>query len=40
MCSFINLCEGDALFATLDPKSNSPLPVEDAKWFEDVGICL
>lgn len=33
---FVNLCNGDALFATEEPRVEDLLPIEDAKWFENV----
>lgn len=36
-CSrFVNLCNGDALFATEEPRVEDLLPIEDARWFENV----
>lgn len=32
---FINLCNGDALFAADDPETSDPLPIEDLVWSED-----
>jgi hypothetical protein len=34
MDRFINLCNGDALFVTDDPKRTDPLPIEDLLWSE------
>jgi hypothetical protein len=33
---FLNLCDGDALFGTAEPKSETPLPVEDRAWAADI----
>lgn len=33
---YINLCEGDALLGTEDPKQDTPLPVEDRNWLDNV----
>jgi hypothetical protein len=33
---FINLCHGDAIFATEDPRVEDLLPIEDSKWFQNV----
>jgi hypothetical protein len=42
MCddSFINMCSGDALFATEDPQPSDLLPIDDRNWAEDVTICI
>lgn len=33
---FINLCNGDAIFATEDPRVEDLLPIEDSRWFQNV----
>lgn len=35
---FINLCTGDAFFATEDPRPNDLLPVNDDEWAKDVSF--
>jgi hypothetical protein len=35
---FINICNGDSIFAAEDPKGQDPLPIEDAAWAENVGL--
>ena len=42
MVRLINLCNGDALCITEDPRSDDILPIEDAMWLQDVSFksCL
>lgn len=35
---YVNLCTGDALYASEDPRPNDLLPVNDDEWAKDVSV--